>query len=64
MEDQICSSEKHSKKNFYNKNIYYLMKKCVNDKNVSNWIQIIYFDLIKIYFDIMKKVEVMKIYFI
>ena len=64
MEDQICSSEKHSMKNSYNKNIYYLMKICVNDKNVSYWIQIIYLDWIKIYFDIMKKVEVMKIYFI
>ena len=36
MEDQICSPEKYSIKNSYNKNIFYLdEKKQTCDKNVS-----------------------------
>ena len=35
MEDQICSPEKYSMKNSYNKNIFYLNKKNMFDKNVS-----------------------------
>ena len=54
MEDQICSSEKYSMKNSYNKNIFYLNEKNIYDETISNWIQI-YFDWMKIYFYIMKK---------
>ena len=46
MEDQICSPEKYSIKNSYNKNIFYLNEKKTHDKNVSYWIQN-YFDWIK-----------------
>ena len=35
MEDQICSPEKHSMKNSYNKNIFYLNEKNSFDENVS-----------------------------
>ena len=35
MEDQICSSEKYSMKNSYNKNIFYLNEKNIYDKNIS-----------------------------
>ena len=54
MQDQICSPEKYSIKNSYNKNIIYLNEKNIYDKNISYWIQI-YFDLMKIHFDIMEK---------
>ena len=55
MEDQICSPEKYSIKNSYKKNIFYsIEKKYVYDDNVSYSIQI-YFDWMKIYFDIIKK---------
>ena len=50
-------------KNSYKKNIFYLIEKNMYDKNVSYWIQI-YFDWIKAYFDILKKNDMMKIYFI
>ena len=36
MEDQICSREKYSMKNSYDKNIFYLNeKKIIYDKNIS-----------------------------
>ena len=35
MEDQICSPEKYSKKNSYDKNIFYLNEKNIYDKNIS-----------------------------
>ena len=35
MEDQICSPEKYSTKNPYNKNIFYLNEKNIYDKNIS-----------------------------
>ena len=54
MEDQICSREKYSMKNSYNTNIFYLNEKNIYDKNVSYWTQI-WFDWIKIYFNIMNK---------
>ena len=50
-----CSLEKHSMKDSDNKNIFHLNEKNVYDKNVSYWLQI-YFNWIKIYFDIKKKV--------
>ena len=53
MEDQICSPEKYSMKNHIRKTYFIWIKKKY-DKNISYWIQI-YFDSIKIYFDIMKK---------
>ena len=59
----MCSLEKHSMKNSDNKNIFHLNEKNAYDKNVSYWLQI-YFNWIKIYFDIMKKVNIMKIVFI
>ena len=54
IEDQICSPEKYSMKNSYNKSIFYLNEKNIYDKNISYWIKI-YFDRMKIYFDIMEK---------
>ena len=54
MEDQICSSEKYSIKNSYNNNIFYLNEKNICDQNIAYWIQI-YFDWMKIYFDITEK---------
>ena len=63
MEDQICSPEKYSMKNSYNKNIFYLNEKNMYDKNISYWIKI-YFVWMKIYLGIMKKSDIMKIYFI
>ena len=63
MEDQICSSpENYWMKNSFNKNTF-LEWKNIYDKDVSYIIQI-YFDWIKIYSDIMKKGDIMKIYFI
>ena len=35
MEDPICSPEKYSMKDSYNKKIFYLNEKNVYDKNVS-----------------------------
>ena len=53
MEDQTCSLGKYWMKNSYNKkNILIGWKEVVYDKNISFWIQI-YFDWMKIYFDIM-----------
>ena len=43
-----------SKKCIRNKNIFYLNEKKLYDKNISNWIQI-YFNLMKIHFEIIKK---------
>ena len=64
MEGQICSPEKYSMKNSYNKYLFYLNEKDIYDKNISYWIQI-YFDWMKIYFDIMKKKgDIMKMFFI
>ena len=63
MEDQICSPEKYSMKNSYNKNIFYLNEKNIYDINISYWIKI-YFGWMKIYLGIMKKGDIMKIYFI
>ena len=60
MEDQMCSPEKYSMKNSYNKNIL-LEWKNIYEKNISYWMQI-YFDWMKIYFDIMKKGDIMKIF--
>ena len=40
MENQICSTEKYSIKNSYNKNIFYLNEKKIYDKNVSYRIKI------------------------
>ena len=51
----MYSPEKHLMKNSDNKNIFHLNEKNMYDKNVSYWLQI-YFNWIKIYFDIMKKV--------
>ena len=53
-EDQICSPEKYSLKNLYNKNKFYLNEKNIYDQNISYWIQT-YFDWMKIYFDILEK---------
>ena len=36
MEDQVCSSEKYSMKNSYNKNIIYLNEKNIYDETISN----------------------------
>ena len=90
MEDQICSPEKCSMKNSYNKNIFYLNEKniyiikmflieykftltkwkCIlihekrgYNQNIFYWIQTC-FNWIKIYFEIIKKGDMMKIYFI
>ena len=68
MEDQMCSPEKYWMKNSWNKKIFLLNEKKKNqkktyDKNISHWIQT-YFDRIKIYFDIIKKSDIMKNYFI
>ena len=63
MEDQICSPEKYSMKNWYHKNITYLNEKNIYDKNASYCIRIC-FDWIKIYFGIRKKGDIMKIDFI
>ena len=43
-----------SKKCIRNKNIFYLNEKKLYDKNISYWIQI-YFNLMKIHFEIIKK---------
>ena len=68
MGDQICSPEKCSMKNSYNKSIFYLNEKNMTEwkyilmlwkkgwynENIFYWIKIC-FDWIKIYFDIMEK---------
>ena len=58
----MSSPEKYLTKNSYNKKIFYLNeKKKMYNKTVSYWLQT-YFDWIKIFFDIMKKNDIMKTY--
>ena len=51
-DNMLTSIYNYSMKNSCNKNIFYLKKKY--DQNISYWIEI-YFDWMKICFDIMKK---------
>ena len=55
MEDHICSPEKYSMKNSYDKIYILLGWKNIYDKDVFDWIQIYFHWIKKIYFDIMKQ---------
>ena len=57
----MCSPEKYWMKIPYNKKIFYLNEKEIYNKNISYWKKI-YFNWLTIYFHIIKKNDIMKIY--